>query len=45
MLENMLKQDPKERWSYDDIAQYGKISRHFSSYTELNHDDKLGEEI
>jgi hypothetical protein len=45
MLENMLKQNQKERWSYDDLTKFGKISKHFSEYTGLSHDDKLGEEI
>ena len=27
MLENMLKQNQKERWSYDDLTKFGKISK------------------
>ena len=45
ILENMLKLDPKERWSYNDLAELKVISDHFSLYKKLSHKDQIAEKI
>ena len=41
----MFKQDPKERWSYNDLERQEVISKHFSDYKKLSEEDRIAEKI